>query len=100
MDSADRGHLTEAIGKVVELLDAMSQSYWKFLREELGGAEESACEGDGVSNASAHKITALAQTIQFSCIGNIPTEGFSPNWTICRRETPVAGNLAKWAIRS
>lgn len=35
MDSADRGHLAEAIGKVVELLDPVGQSNGEFLGEEL-----------------------------------------------------------------
>lgn len=45
MDPADRGHLTEAIWEMVELLNAVGQSYWEFLGEELGGAEQGACGG-------------------------------------------------------
>lgn len=98
MDSADRGHLAEAIGEVVELLDAVGQSYRKFFGEELRGAVESAYER--MVSAMSHGKKQRAHNIHISCIGNVPTDGFSPNWTICRRETPVAGNFAKCEIRS
>lgn len=45
--------------------------------------------------SSAQYEIQLSRTGQFSRAGNSPTEGFSPNWTIWRRETPVAGKLAK-----
>lgn len=100
MHAADRWHLAEAIREVVELLDAVGQPYGELLGEELRGAEESTCdttcepkESRAVSSAQ-YKIQ-MSRTGQFSRVGNSPTEGFSPNWTIWRRETPVAGKLAK-----
>lgn len=44
MHPADRGHLAEAIGEVVELLDAVGQPYGELLGEELRGAEEGTCD--------------------------------------------------------
>lgn len=44
MDAADRGHLAEAIGEVVELLDAVGQPYGELLGEELRGTEEGTCD--------------------------------------------------------
>jgi hypothetical protein len=44
-DSADGGHFIEAIGKLVELLDAVCEADGELFGEELGGAEEGAGRG-------------------------------------------------------
>lgn len=100
MHSSHRGHLTEAIWEVVQFLDAVCEPYGKLLGEKLGGTEEGTWSMKDEQRVGEHLQHGHA--IQFSgmaCI-NLPTEGFSPNCTIWRRETPVAGNLAKWAILS
>lgn len=35
-----------------------------------------------------------ANKIQCNRFRDLPTEGLSPNWTICLKLTPVAGKLA------
>jgi len=83
LDLLYRGHVVEAVGQVLELLDAVGQANGQLLGEELRGAEQgawggSARRGDAVNWGTRHA----------------PVEGLSPNCTIWRKLTPVAGNLA------
>jgi hypothetical protein len=91
LDLADRRHLIEAIGQLVQLLDAMGEAYGELLGEKLRCAEEGACdEAAGCESAMSNSLSNGTQ----GSSKNVPVDGFSPNWTIWRRLTPVAGNLA------
>lgn len=95
VDLLDRGHLTEPIGQGLELLHPVGESYGQLLGKELRGAEESAWAGSSQHWGRHGQMTLNAEsTIQFRRLHNSPTEGLSPNWTICRKLTPVAGKLA------
>lgn len=61
LDLCDRGHVIEAVGQVVELLDAMRQPDGKLLGQELRGAEESTCTSEGVSTRGTDGASIVAR---------------------------------------
>lgn len=78
------GHVREAIGKLAQLLHAVCEANGQFLGEELGSAKH----GAWMEEWSQRTWLAAGLGLLLS-----PTLGRSPNWTICRKLTPVAGKL-------
>jgi hypothetical protein len=81
----DRRHLVEPVGKGVEFLHPVREANWQLFGEELGGPKEGSWQaGQGQQDGGRAAGNS----------GVVPADGLSPNWTIWRRLTPVAGKFA------
>ena len=87
---ADRRHLVEPVGQVLELLHAVREPDGKLLGEELRGAEEGACRGTPVS-CDARPTMEPWRARRERRGRSAPVDGRSPNCTICFKLTLVGG---------
>lgn len=89
-----RGHLVEPIGQAVQLLHPVGEADGELFGEELRGAEQGSWYRSKLAYHVHIPLGCVCIGEASECHHDIPTDGRSPNWTICRKLTPVAGKLA------